>query len=146
MNRKKLFVSNNIMNNKISISEIVKPTMSRIFSYNFLHAKLVWVDAFSLLYSKLLHAKLCLFVFGITFAASHSHFISLCCWFISDYVLLIAKNSWPRDQGEYAWDTECCGFESEQELFFFLKGNFLFRKNCRLFICLLMLCRLSCTS
>ena len=99
MNQKKLFVSNSIKNNKILISEVVKPTMSRVFSSNFLHAKLVWVDAFSLLYSKLLHAKLCLFVFGITFAASHSHFISLCCWFISDYVLLIAKSSWPRGQG-----------------------------------------------
>ena len=29
------------------------------------------VDAFSLLYSKLLRAKLCVFVFGANFAASH---------------------------------------------------------------------------
>ena len=41
-----------------------------LYAFEFITGK-VRVDAFSLLYSKLLHAKLCLFVFGATFAASH---------------------------------------------------------------------------
>ena len=45
----------------------------------------VSVDAFSLLYSKLLLAKLSLFVFGgATFADLHWQFISICSCFIPD--------------------------------------------------------------
>ena len=42
------------------------------------------LDAFSLLYSNLFLAKLCLFVFGDTFAASHSQFIGICSCFFCD--------------------------------------------------------------
>ena len=38
----------------------------------------VIVDAFNWLYSKLLPAKLCLFVFGATFVESHWQFFSVC--------------------------------------------------------------------
>ena len=41
----------------------------RLCSFQFISCK-ISVDAFSLIYSKLLLAKLCLFVFGDTFAAS----------------------------------------------------------------------------
>ena len=40
----------------------------------------VRVGAFNLLYTKLLLAKLCLFVFGATFVASHRQFISMGCF------------------------------------------------------------------
>ena len=46
------------------------------------------VDAFSLLYSKLLLAKLSLFVFG---AEWHWQFISICSCFIRDYCLSVVK-------------------------------------------------------
>ena len=41
-----------------------------------LHAKLMWLP--SLIYSQLLPAKLCLFVFDAIIAASHWQFINLC--------------------------------------------------------------------
>ena len=47
-----------------------------------LHAKLVWMP--SVFYSKLLLAKLSLFVFGASFAKSHWQFISTCSCFVRD--------------------------------------------------------------
>ena len=54
----------------------------------------VSVDAFSLLYSKLLHAKLSLFVFGATFAEWHWQVISICSCFIRDLCLSVVKLAW----------------------------------------------------
>ena len=45
--------------------------------YDFFTCK-VSVDAFSLLYFKLILKKLCLFVFGATFAEVRWQFISIC--------------------------------------------------------------------
>ena len=51
----------------------------------------VSVDAFSLLFSKLLLAKLCLFVFGAKFAAWHWQFISIrSCLFVTSVCLLLS--------------------------------------------------------
>ena len=54
-----------------------------LYVFDFFTCK-VSVDAFSFLYSKLLPAKLCLFAFVATFAASHWQFISICSYFIVD--------------------------------------------------------------
>ena len=84
MNRKKLFVSNNSKN---WISEIFQFDISRnifemfnlyiIYAFQFITCE-VSVDAFSLLYSKLLHllSLFCLFVLSDCFGASHWQFIS----------------------------------------------------------------------
>ena len=47
------------------------------------------MDTFSLLYSNLLLAKLCLIVFGATFAELHWQFSSICSY-SSDYVDIVA--------------------------------------------------------
>ena len=79
------------------------------------------MDAFSLLYSELLLAKLSLFVFGATFAASPWQFIAIYSYFIctlvtnkAAYIVIncqsdaakvasntidIFKRSWPRGHG-----------------------------------------------
>ena len=48
---------------------------------SFFHVNLVRMP--SLLYSKFLHSKLCLFVFGATFAAWHPQFISSTAFFVA---------------------------------------------------------------
>ena len=48
----------------------------RFYAFQFVTCK-VSVDAFSLLYPKLLLAKLCLFEFGATFAELYWQFISM---------------------------------------------------------------------
>ena len=57
------------------------------------------MDAFCFLYSKLLLAELCLFVFGATFAAWPWHFVSICNFVICDKSLPVVQRSWPRRQG-----------------------------------------------
>ena len=59
-----------------------------LYVFRFVACK-VSVGAFSLLYSKLLLAKLCLFVFGATFAESHSNLISIGSCFIRDGTTMI---------------------------------------------------------
>ena len=73
-NRKKLFVSNNIRIKKLDFRNFLTQYISQFFELHNLY--IMWlsalrfvsgkvsVDAFSLLYSKLLMAKLSLFVFG----------------------------------------------------------------------------------
>ena len=59
----------------------------------------VSVNAFSLIYSNLLLAKLCLFVFGAPFAASHWQFIIVNSCFICDWYLSSVKHSCASWQG-----------------------------------------------
>ena len=54
-----------------------------LYALRFVTCK-VSVDALSLLYFKLLLAKLCLFVFGAYFAERHWQFISICSCCICD--------------------------------------------------------------
>ena len=54
----------------------------------------VSVNAFSLLYSKLLHAKLSLFVFGAPFAELHWQVINICSCFIPGYCLSVVTLAW----------------------------------------------------
>ena len=61
-----------------------------LYALRFVTCK-VSVDAFSLLYSKLLLAKLSLFVFGATFADWQWQFISICSCFIRDQCLSVVK-------------------------------------------------------
>ena len=87
MNRKKLFVSNNLTIIKIQFHNFSNSIDLEIFEMHNLY--MVWfyalrfvtcnfsLDAFSLLYSKLLLAKISLFVFGFSFAESHWQFTSI---------------------------------------------------------------------
>ena len=52
------------------------------------------MDAFSLLYSKFLLAKLCQFVFDSTSAESHWQFFSIRSCFIGDKCLSVVKRAW----------------------------------------------------
>ena len=82
MNRKKLFVSNNITIIKTRFQKFSKSNIHLAF-FEIQNMFILWhyvfqfvtckirVDTFSLLYSKFLLAKLCLFVFGAIFAAYH---------------------------------------------------------------------------
>ena len=88
MNRKKLIVSNNLTNKKFDFRNFLTQYLPQFFEMH--NLDIMWlyalrfdtrkfsVDAFSLLYYKLLLAKLCLFVFGATFAEWHWQFISIC--------------------------------------------------------------------
>ena len=64
-----------------------------LYALRFVISKLS-VDAFSLLYSKLLHAKLSLFVFGAHFAESLWQVISIFSCFIRDYYLSVVRLEW----------------------------------------------------
>ena len=55
----------------------------------------VSVDAFSLLYAKMILAKFCLLVFDATFAELFWQFISICRSFIRDLRLSVVKRAWP---------------------------------------------------
>ena len=66
-----------------NISKILYLLIFWLYVFNFFKCKFN-VEAFSLLYSKLLYAKLCLFVFDATFAASRWQFVSICSCFIRD--------------------------------------------------------------
>ena len=52
-----------------------------LYAYQFITCK-VSVEAFSLLYANLFHAKLCLSIIGVTLAASNWQFISIYSCFI----------------------------------------------------------------
>ena len=54
----------------------------------------VIVDAFSLLYSKLLLTKLSLFGFCAIFADSHGQFISICSYLIRNLCLSVIELEW----------------------------------------------------
>ena len=60
-----------------------------------IYTRKVSAVAFSFLFSKILRAKLCLFVVSATFAASHWHFVSICsCFFMASvrkFVMLVAQ-------------------------------------------------------
>ena len=62
-----------------------------LYALRFVISKLS-VDAFSLLYSKLLHAKLSLFVFGAYFAESLWQVISIFSCFIPDFYRVFQIN------------------------------------------------------
>ena len=74
-----------------------------------------------LAYFKLVHAKLCLFVFGATFAALHWQFISMYSCFIRDYCLWVVKSLWPSGQG-----FEVAGSSPIPSKAFLFRGLFLF--------------------
>ena len=69
-----------------------------LYSLQFITCK-IGVNAFILLYSKGLFAKLCLFVFVAIFAASHCQFDRICSCFIYGWCLPVVKRSWPKGQG-----------------------------------------------
>ena len=69
----------------------------RLYALQFVACK-VSVDGFSLLYSKLLHAKLSLFVFGANFAESHWQVIMISSCFIRELCLSVAKLAWLSGQ------------------------------------------------
>ena len=72
---------------KSSISEIFQLNVSRIF-FEMHNVYIIWFS--SLLFSNLLHANLCLFVFGADFAASNWKIISICsCWWPVFWILSI---------------------------------------------------------
>ena len=65
------------------------------YSLQFVINKVI-VDAFSLLSSKFLLAKLSLFVYGAIFAELHWQFISICSCFTDDKCLSAVKLPWLR--------------------------------------------------
>ena len=56
---------------------MIKSSISEIFQLN-AYRNFFEMKLYLIMLSNLLHAKLCLFVFGATFAASNWQFISIC--------------------------------------------------------------------
>ena len=97
MNRKKNDLSNNLTILKTQFSiENIENSMYLAYIFEMHNLYIMWLyplrfvtckdslDTFNLLYSKLLHAKLSLFVFVATFAESHWQVISVYSCFICD--------------------------------------------------------------